>query len=236
MKNLDLYSVHGAFGTQSISPFCVKLEAFLRIQGIDYKRHTADFTKAPKGKVPYVAIDGEIVGDSQHVIDRVQKLVGKGVDATLTPEQVAIGHAMRRTFEDGFYYVLVYDRWFTDDGWAAYKPHFALSFPSALRGVLPPIIRRQVKKTLHAQGTGRHTRDEVIAMGVADLESFARVLGDKPFMFGDEPTSFDAAPWAMIDGVRCFPRKGELAERLEAMPTLVAYHERLKARLFPAQA
>ncbi len=41
---------------------------------------------------------------------------------------------------------------------------------------------------LRAQGTGRHSREEIYAQGKADLDAVATLLGDQPFMLGTEPT------------------------------------------------
>ncbi len=40
----------------------------------------------------------------------------------------------------------------------------------------------------HAQGTGRHSKEEVERIGCGHLQALADFLRDKPFFFGNEPT------------------------------------------------
>ena len=41
------------------------------------------------------------------------------------------------------------------------------------------LIRKQVIKTVNAQGMGRHSEQEVEDIGIASLESLSELLGDK---------------------------------------------------------
>src|SRR5438477_279256 len=51
------------WGTPNMSPFCAKLECYLRMTEIPHKLVAAKFTKAPKGKIPFV------LGDAPHTVD-----------------------------------------------------------------------------------------------------------------------------------------------------------------------
>ena len=52
---ITLYTTPPLWGLPSISPHCTKLETWLRIADIPYKVEiTADFTTAPKGKIPFI--------------------------------------------------------------------------------------------------------------------------------------------------------------------------------------
>ena len=58
-----LYTFGPAFGLPDPSPFVVKAEMLLKIAALPYKVDTGGFRKAPKGKLPYMDDDGEIVAD-----------------------------------------------------------------------------------------------------------------------------------------------------------------------------
>ena len=60
---LQLHQFAPAFGVPNPSPFCMKLECFLRMTGISYETVLlADPRKAPKGKGPFVVDDGQRIG------------------------------------------------------------------------------------------------------------------------------------------------------------------------------
>ena len=42
-----------------MSPFCAKLEAYLRLAEVPYETRSADIRKAPRGKAPYVEYEGQ---------------------------------------------------------------------------------------------------------------------------------------------------------------------------------
>lgn len=42
---------------------------------------------------------------------------------------------------------------------------------------------------MKAQGIGVHKPDEILEFGKSDLKVLSDMLADKPFFFGDEPTS-----------------------------------------------
>lgn len=47
----------------------------------------------------------------------------------------------------------------------------------------------QGMKKVRATGIGVHTPEEIIQMGKDDLQVLTDMLGDKPFFFGEEPTT-----------------------------------------------
>jgi len=66
------------------------------------------------------------------------------------------------------------------------------------------MIRRQVRKTLHAQGTGRHTLAEITALGTRTIDSIADYLGQKPFFMGIEPAA-SMRPSSLSSPASCAP-------------------------------
>lgn len=47
----------------------------------------------------------------------------------------------------------------------------------------------QLSKKVKAQGIGVHTPEEIENFGKEDLKVLSDLLADKPFFFGDEPTT-----------------------------------------------
>jgi glutathione S-transferase len=230
MSDLILFIPPGrAWGTPHMSPFCSKLETYLRITETPHQLKAAAMQRAPKGKIPYVSIDGQLMGDSQLIIEKLERTVPRPLDSKLSTRDRAIGHAVRRMLEEGTYFTSVYLRWVTDEGFAAVRPELAKIFPAPLRMLLP-LIRKKVKKATVAQGTGRHSQQEICALAVADWQACADILGDKPYLLGDEPHICDATLYAFLEGILRFPLESEVKVAVAKMPTLVAYRDRMRAR------
>jgi glutathione S-transferase len=219
------------WNTPNLSPFCTKLECYLRMAEIPYKAAAMQLGKAPKGKIPYVEMpDGTRLGDSQLIIEHLERaLAAEGkpaLDDGLSAHDRAVGHLARRTLEEGYYFVTMLARWHSDEGYAVMRDEFKKFVP----GLVVPFIRRDIRKKLHSQGTGRHSFDEVVGFGAADLEACGELLGDRPFLFGDRPRTTDCALYAFLEGLLGVPIESPLKARIAARANLVAYRTRIRAR------
>jgi glutathione S-transferase len=227
---LVLYQPPRAWGSPNISPFCAKLETYLRIAEIPYTVGAFSRSKAPKGKVPFVEIDGSYLGDSQLIIEELEKrLVAEGktpLDADISARDHAIARMVRRTLEEGFYFVGLYQRWKRDDGYVLMKAAFKQFIPA----LAVPILRRMQRKKLHEQGTGRHSYEEAMAIGACDLDALAELLGDRPFLLGDKPRTIDCTAFGFLEATLGFPLEGPLRKRGESHANLVAYRQRIRDR------
>jgi glutathione S-transferase len=217
--------------TPNLSPFCTKLECYLRIAEIPYRAAAMQIGKAPKGKIPYVELaDGTRMGDSQLVIEHLEaglRAEGKpALDDGLTGADRAIGHLARRALEEGYYFVTLYARWNTDDGYAVVRDEFKKFVP----GFILPLVRRSQRKKLHEQGTGRHSFEDIAAFGAADLGACAELLGDRPFLLGDQPRTVDCVLYAFLEGLLGFPVDSTLKQRVASHANLVAYRKRIRER------
>ncbi|WNG38136.1 glutathione S-transferase family protein [Archangium violaceum] len=230
---ITLYQTPVAWGTPNLSPFCFKLESYLRMAGIPYSVKLASLATAPKGKVPYVEIDGKLMGDSQFIIDYLKNKHGDSLDAKLTPEQLAIGHTIRRMLEECTYWYIVYMRWVDEEGWRAYTPVVESMIPGVVGGPVPlTALRQKMLQILHDQGTGRHTMEEVQVLAKADISAIATLMGKKSFLLGDEPSSFDAVVYAFLVSIIANPVDTELKQYTLSQENLVRYCARFKARFF----
>jgi glutathione S-transferase len=228
-----LYQPPTAWGVPNLSPFCFKLEAYLRMAGLPYEAKLGDPRKGPKGKMPYVDIGGQLLGDSQLIIEHLKRTHGDPLDSKLGPTEVAIGHTVRRMLEESTYWnTIIHDRWATEAGWQAYQPAFKPLMPPVIDGLVLKLIRRSVLKAFHAQGMGRHRPEEIHALGKADISAVATLLGDKPFLLGDAPTSFDATVYAFLMSILVFPVESPVQRYTQDQQNLVRYCERFKQRFF----
>jgi len=229
---VTLYKIPGGWGEPSASPFCVKLECYLRMAGVPFECEMGDPRKAPRGKVPWLDDDGAVISDSQLAIEHLKAKHGDPLDARLSRAEWARGHALRRMLEEGTYFGAVHLRWADDAGWAAYKPYFLPLLPPVIGGPIIEMVRRGQKKKLVAQGLGLYTEEQRLSMICDDFEALAEALGEQSYLFGGEPTSFDATAFAFLTCLTAFPVPSKPKRYVEANKNLVAYRNRIEDRYF----
>src|SRR5262249_43496613 len=156
-------------------------ETYFKLAGLAYETRAADPSKAPKGKIPYVDIDGVMMGDSQLIIEHVESKQKEPLDAWLDARQRAAGHAVRRMIDEGTYFGLMGLRWSDDEGFAVFGQELKKVLPGAVKLALP-LLRRGVKKAVVQQGTGRHSPEQIHAIVEEDFDAVADILGDSPFL------------------------------------------------------
>jgi glutathione S-transferase len=230
---IDLYQFRPVWGLLNASPFCMKLEVYLQLAKIPYKAHSiTNPRQAPKGKLPYVKDGDQVIADSTLIIDYLKTKYGDELDQGLTAIQLAEARALQILMEEHLYWVIVYSRWIDPDGWRVAKKEFFSKMPRILRAIIPPLLRRNLKKTLRAHGIGRHTRDEIYAFGKKDLTAIANLVYAQPFLFGNQPTSIDAGIYAFLSSILYTPINSPLKTFAMQLPELNAYCERMKKFLY----
>ena len=222
-----------AFGLPNASPFCMKVETYLRMAGLPFELvNGADVMKAPKRKLPLIDDGGTLVADSTLIIEHLKHHHGDPLDAALTPMQHAQATAFQRLIEENLYWAVVHARWLDDAGWALTRPAFFASMPAVLRWFVPALARRGMRAQMQGQGMGRHSAQEIHAIGCRDITALADFLADKPFMLGDAPRSLDATAYAFLANLLWAPIQSPIKDHAQSRPTLEAYCQRMKARYF----
>ena len=217
---------------RNASPFGLKLESWLRLAEIPFEViESANFRRAPKGKLPYIVDGGRAIGDSTLIIEHLKATRGIDPDATLDRRERAESVALQRLFEDHLYYVLAYSRWIDEEGWEPTATAFLGRLPRAMRRLARTVVRERVRKMLHFQGLGRHSRAEIYAFARADLEAAAEHLGDKPFFAGDRLTTIDAVAFGLLANVYLVPLDTELRRIALEYPNLLAWCDSMEQGL-----
>ncbi|MEM1032027.1 MAG: glutathione S-transferase family protein [Myxococcota bacterium] len=203
-----LYQFGPAFGLPSISPFCTKVEAYLRMTGTGYRVQRSDPRRAPKGKLPVIDDGENVITDSGFIIEHCKLAMRRDPDDGLDAAARAVGLATRRMLEEHFHWALLYARWIDPAGWeGGFRDAVRAMVPRGLKTVAPAQLRRRVRASLSNQGLGRHDAAEVYALGVSDLDATADLLDGRRYLLRDDaPTSFDATVHAFL-GTR--PRRRE---------------------------
>ncbi len=182
------------------SPFCVKVEAYLRLAGLNYESlsNAQNLRKAPKGKLPYIEDNGKIVPDSSFILKYLKETYGDSVDGHLNIVEKAIAHAFIKMIDENFYWVLVHARWKLEHNVAILNKMFFGNIPFPINKAIAFKVCNDVLKTLYKQGIGRHSDAEVFEIGNQDLRALSDFLSDKPYFFGDRPTTLDAAAYGIL--------------------------------------
>lgn len=231
---ITLQQFQAAFGQPSGSPFCVKAHILLRLAGLPYV--TEDITdprKTPKGKVPVIIDDGEVIADSYYIRRHIEQKYGVDFDQGLSRAERPASRAFIALADEHLYWAGVYSRWVDDAGWPIVRDTFFTNLPGPLKWIIPPIARGQVRGQLRGHGIGRHSAAEIYEMGAADLDVLADWLADKPCFMGDGPTAADASVYSMVAAIIEAPFDSPLKRHGLNRTNLVEYCRRMGETFFP---
>lgn len=234
--DITLHQFKPQLGLPNPSPFCMKLETYLRMAGFPYEvQYITGRSKARTGKGPYIELDGKLLVDSGLIIEHLERRFGHRIDGKLSLAQRAESLALQRMMEEHLYWVTVYGRWLDPDKvpeTTAYVREL-LGLPALVSSVVVPLARRYMRRCVHDQGIGRHTPEAVWQLGIADVGALGHWLGMRPFGFGDTPTTFDACLAAHVGAIIRTPWTNPLKAATLKYGNLVSHFERMMVQYFP---
>lgn len=230
---ITLFQYQPAFGLPNASPFCMKVEVFLKMANLDYKTKVInDPSKAPNGKLPYISDENETVADSAFIL---QYLINKhkvDLNQNTSDRDLATAEATVRMLEEHYYWSLVYSRWIDERYWPATKKSFFGGLPLPLQFIIPYVAKGKVKTQIFQQGTSRHNVDKIYQLGIDDINTTSSILADNDFIAGSEPCVHDASIYAFLANALYPKSNTPLKEHIKHKPNLVAYCDRMKTRYF----
>lgn len=234
MSELKVYHLPGLWGLNSVSPFCLKVDAFLRMTDIPHTSVTASTPfGGPKRKAPWIEHDGRTLGDSTFIIAYLMDRFGVDPDVGLSADQRGRAVAIQRLVEENLYWVMVFDRWVRDENWPVLKQSVLGQIPSVVRTVIAPIARRGVKRQLQGHGMGLHSPEEIETIARRDLEALAGMLGDRDWFLSDSPTLVDATVFSLLANIRYVAFASPMKAMIDSHPNLAAHVDRFRARFYP---
>jgi glutathione S-transferase len=229
---ITLYTFGPSGGLPDPSPFVMKAETLLKIAGLTYRIDTTGFAKAPKRKLPYIDDDGVKIPDSTFIRQHIETKYRFDFERGLSAEQKAIAWAFEKMAEDNLYWTIVDARWMHDHNFDKGPRFYFQSVPAPIRPLIIKIVRRQVRKSLHGQGIGRHTDKEIVALARRSIDAMATYLGDKPFFMGAEPKGVDATIFAFVASALCQLFTTPIRDHAERHGNLRRYVGRMTARYY----
>jgi len=226
----------------SLSPYCLKVETWLRLAGLKYENvdHKMKY-KSKKGQLPFVEVNGEEIADSAIIIKELGTRNNSDLDTGLSPEQKNVAHATISMVENHFAWVV---KSFIYNNPDSILQGFKLDLKQTLQKTFPAFIlnflfKRQSKaaaKKVRAHGIGVHKPEEIEEFGHNDLTVLSELLGDKKFFFGDSPTTLDVVAFANLAQVVFMDKEVSYTLRdwmTENCSNLVEFCNRVKETAFP---
>ena len=243
---VHLYAMPRLFaGVPQLGGHVTKVEAFCRIHKLPYEFHAISNAMAlsPTETMPFIALNGELVGESQFCVDAIIKHFGLPADEGLTPEQTAIAVMLRRMLEWSFgkhqYRTTAVDNPHVLRAmFAKFAP--ILGLPSFVVGFAANGMRKNVIKSLNASGLGWLSDERYVLEAMRDAKAMSALVEDanrkgNKYLFGNKPTSIDGYLYGMIAGIDCFPAgltNGAALDFVRADPALQGFKNRFQEEFF----
>jgi len=212
----------------SISAQELKLESWLKLQGISYENidHKSKLT-SKTGTLPFIEFNGKEISDMDAIKTLADKF-GKDMSGHLDQEQRNVEHAMIKMVENHLYWAIM--NWRTsnvDNTIKAYKVHLPTFYGSKIPiGILNMHFKfnvcRKTQKKLKSQGM-----TNIEEKSKNDLNVLSNMLAEKEFMFGDAPSMLDMVVYShlaqlvMIDAEYLCPLRDFVQEECKNLVDLV---------------
>ncbi len=230
---ITLYGFGPNFGLPEISPYVTKTEVQLQMAGLGYRKEQAFPEQSPKGQMPFIDDDGQLVADSTFIRGHIERKYGIDLDAGLNPRQRAEAWAIERMVENHFGWTVGHARFFLPENFEKGPAHFFDHAPEPQRSAMREAMMERARETFLAVGVLRHSPEEIAQLGGRSIEALAQFLGDKPYLLADRPTAVDAIAFAALAALVTPFFESPLRSRAERHPNLCAYVDRMMARFYP---
>ncbi len=204
--------------------------------GLEYEKRCDGRANAPKGKLPYIDDDGTLIADSTFIRRHLEHKHSRDLDAGLNPTQRATAWAVERLVEDNLYWAMVHTRWAVDENFSKGPAHFFDPLPEDIQEGARQKQRAAVLGYLHAQGLGRHNTEEIAFFARRGYDALAQILGDRPYLLGQNPCGADASVFAQIVSALSPWFESPVRDAAASHTNLVAYGQRMMSAYFPGFA
>ncbi|XP_061563010.1 failed axon connections homolog [Cololabis saira] len=220
-------------GAPSLSPFCLKLETYLRMADLPYQNYF-DGRLSPQGKMPWIEYNQEQVFGAEFIIDFLEEKLGVSLNKSLTLQEKAMSRAITKMLEEHFYWTIAYCQWV--DNLEETQKMLSVSGPLSelLKWILSHLTSGIVKREMYGHGIGRFSTEEVYALMEKDMRTLATLLGDKKYLMGSKLSSVDATVFGHL-APAMWTLPGSRPEQLikGELINLGMYCERIRRRFWP---
>uniref|UniRef100_A0A1I8AWS5 Thioredoxin-like_fold domain-containing protein n=1 Tax=Steinernema glaseri TaxID=37863 RepID=A0A1I8AWS5_9BILA len=226
-----LYQFPRAPVTPNLSPFCLKLETWLRANKITYEVVPTYTLRSTKGLLPFVEINGKEIADSQHIIFELEKQFE--VKSELNAEQAGISRTVDRLIDGNTFYALIYSKVYENAPKFLSKESSGMPIPSFLIPVIGYLFSQKIFGRLKSHGMGKFPPSVVYDQLRRDLRAVDGILGDKDFICGDKPSLADFTFFGHIGSCYFLPYNQPVTDMLNhEFPRLLALLKRIRTEFW----
>ncbi|XP_027896252.1 failed axon connections homolog [Xiphophorus couchianus] len=220
-------------GAPSLSPFCLKLETYLRMADLPYQNYF-DGRLSPQGKMPWIEYNQEQVYGTEFIVEFLEERLGVSLNKSLTPHERALSRAITKMVEEHFYWTMAYCQWV--DNLEETQKMLSVSGPLSdlLKWILSHLTGGIVKREMYGHGIGRFSKEEVYSLMEKDMRTLATLLGDKKYIMGSKLSAIDATVFGHL-APAMWTLPGSRPEQLikGELINLAMYCERIRRRFWP---
>jgi glutathione S-transferase len=207
------------------SPYCLKVETYLKANGIEYEV-IGDFynlDKFSRKKFPVLQYNQEIIQDSSNIVSFVDRVTGKLVDGGLSEKDKMISTMLTSMVESELGPIVVYFRWVSPKGWAVWSKGAFVALNPLLRLFVPNLVRGSTKKQLFASGFARFPEQELLEKAKSILKAIDTQIGKSKFVLGDKFHIVDASVYGVLANIILCPVDTPLQQLAHQFDHLVTY-------------
>jgi glutathione S-transferase len=222
-----LYQFKRNIHVPNLSPFCMKIELFMRANKIDYEVVEGNFTRSHKGLLPFIELNGEQIADSEFIIHKLAEKFN--VKENLPKERAGSLRALSRMFDEEVFRIQMKYKIQSEE----IVGIMLADLPDFLIPLIHPIIRLFFSRRLSASGYGAHNDEELLQMYRRDLQATVDILGDNKFFGGDKLVMADCVVYGQIASIYLLPAETLVHEIIrKEFPQLGTYVENVTTQYF----
>ncbi|XP_029451245.1 failed axon connections homolog isoform X1 [Rhinatrema bivittatum] len=220
-------------GVPSLSPFCLKMETYLRMADLPYQNYF-DGKLSPQGKMPWIEYNNERVSGTEFIIDFLEEKLGVNLNKNLNLQERAVSRAVTKMVEEHFYWTLAYCQWVENLQETQKMLSLTGPFSELLKWILCHLTKGIVKREMYGHGIGRFSEEEIYLLMEKDMRSLAGLLGDKKYLMGSKLSTLDATVFGHL-AQAMWTLPGTRPERLikGELINLAMYCERIRRKFWP---
>ncbi|KAE9550750.1 hypothetical protein FO519_006051 [Halicephalobus sp. NKZ332] len=197
----------------NVSPFCMKVELFLRAHKIQYEVIDDNFQRGEKGLLPFIELNGEHIADSEFIIEHLSKHFNIKDNS---PKEVAgASRALSRMFDEEIFKIQLK---FKIKEYEFVKLLLSSIVPGILIPLVVPVIQLVFGRKLGGYGT--FSEAELKQLYRRNLQAATDVLGDKKFLGGNEPNLGDCSVFGQLASLYYLSCPNDLKCIIDEFPSL----------------
>uniref|UniRef100_A0A0K0DK85 Thioredoxin-like_fold domain-containing protein n=1 Tax=Angiostrongylus cantonensis TaxID=6313 RepID=A0A0K0DK85_ANGCA len=215
----------------NVSPFCLKVETFLRVNDIKYEVIGGFRQRSSRGLLPFIELNGNQIADSQVIIWELQRHFK--IKDDLTDVERGTARALERMVDVSTFYCLLEDKCVLNGPAFVNRSVSGVPLPTFVTNFLGKRFSETIRKRVNGV-LGRISREELKDLLRRDIQAIDDVLQDKKFLFGPKMTVTDCAVFAQLATTFFLPYRQLVTDFLEDdFPRVRHYVERIRNHYYP---